>query len=274
MYKLYIDESGTNKLSNINALDPNFCVAGVLVNVNGTNGAADFLRNRGDQIRFKYWGHKSETVLHANPIRRNTGDFSIFGGDLALQTEFHEDLRQYVQSAGFKFIWIGVNKLNWINLNPPIAHAVTNNFSLTKYEKTLTQLLFSELIETYLLYLIHKDFHGQIIVEACSQTQDQDLLEVYNRFMFSGSYTNGWSPSDVRDRLTCISFVTKKNADPETQLADLGALFLNIDSRVQDNIGYNNVSTFDTEMMRIFRNKAYNFRTTAGTRVNSIKRLA
>ena len=135
MYKLYIDESGKNTLSNIDPKTPHFCVGAVLVSANGTNGAPEFLRNRGNEIRFKYWGPKSEAVFHANEIRRDSGEFSIFSKDSGRRNEFRADLFQYVNSAGFKYIWVGVNKINWINTNPHIAHAVANGFSLLKYKR-------------------------------------------------------------------------------------------------------------------------------------------
>lgn len=274
MYKLYIDESGKNTLSNIQSFAPHFCVGAVMVNTNSTSGGPDFIRRRGDEIKFKYWGHRAQTVLRGNDIRRWDGDFSIFSRDPARKQEFQADILQYMDSAGFRFIWVGVNKSNWIQANPPIAHAVANGFSLLSYEKKLTQMLFEEMLEIYVSHLRRRNYHGQIIVEASDKRQDEDLLAVYNKLMFNGLLKNGWSNVDIRERLTCISFVTKKNKDPETQIADMGAHFLNIDARDQDAVGYGGVTDFDRQIARIFKNKGYQFRDSTGALINSIKRLA
>lgn len=273
MYRLYIDESGKNRLSGIQSFAPHFSVGGVMVHAYGSTGDPDFIRRRGDQIRFKYWGHKATTVFRGNDIRRGSGDYSIFQSNQTLKQEFESDILQYIKSSGFRLIWVGVNKTNWILNNPPIAHAITNGFKLLPHEKNLTQMLFEELLEAFIYYLIKKNDHGQIIVEAADYQQDADLLAVYNRLMFNGLPKNGWSNIDVRERLTCISFVTKQNKDPETQLADMAAHFLTIAARDQDNVGYNGITAFDKALYTEFQTKGYQYKDLAGTRLNSIKKI-
>ena len=73
MYRLFIDESGKSTLKNIENIRPHFSLAGVIVHEN----TKEALKNRADQIKFKYWG-RTDIIFHAQDLRRLTGDFAIF----------------------------------------------------------------------------------------------------------------------------------------------------------------------------------------------------
>src|SRR3989344_4371384 len=102
MYKLYLDESGKPALSqSISPQETHFSFGAALVHKN----AEEFLYSRADQIRFKYWGHNSKVVFHGYEIRKNQGPFSIFRNNPTREAEFRQDLLQYIQACGFRFIW-------------------------------------------------------------------------------------------------------------------------------------------------------------------------
>lgn len=98
---------------------------------------------------------------------------------------------------------------------------------------------------------------GKIIIEAADKNQDVDILLAYNQIMGAGVPTMGLTHNQVRDCLTSISFVTKNNHDTETQLADIGSHFLNLDARIRDNIPYGGISAFDKDIITILKQKTF-----------------
>src|SRR5258708_10343225 len=111
MYKLYLDESGKSTLFDIGQGAPHFSVGAALVHKH----SEEFIKSRGDQIRFKYWGHRASTVFHAYDMRRLSGDFTLFYRNPMLFREFKDDMVQYLNSASFRFICMSVNKLAWLD---------------------------------------------------------------------------------------------------------------------------------------------------------------
>lgn len=265
MFKLYIDESGKNTLTDVQSYAPHFCVAGIQVHVNHDG----FLTRRADQIKYKYWGN-TKVTFRANDIRRLTGDFTIFENKPDLFTNFCEDFKEYIRCSNFHLIWIGINKFNYINDNPPVANAIRGGWKkqITAHEKGLTQKIFEELWKVHICYLISKSSYGNIIVEAADKVQDIDILTTYNHILSSGVSSMGLSGVDVREKFTSISFVTKKNLDAETQIADIGSHFLSLDARLNENVPYNGITQFDREMITLLKRKLFIARCN-GARQNS-----
>ena len=266
MYKLYLDESGKNTLTQIKDWMPHFSIGGALVH----ERKDEFIRERADQIKFKYWGH-SNVTFRGNNIRRLDEDFAIFKDVIdpqskkmikdnsQLRNDFYADFQKYIEVSKFQFIWVCVNKKDWITKNPQIAHAIAQNWdkTITSFEKQLTRNVVEEVIKIYTCYLAQENAHGQIIVEASDITQDGDVLAIYNQFMFNGLPSMGMTNIQVRDRLTCISFATKNNRDHETQLADLGSHFLHLQARVDDKVPYKKSTQFEDNIIRAFQSKAF-----------------
>lgn len=255
MFKLYIDESGKNTLTDIQSYAPHFCVAGIQVHVNHDG----FITKRADQIKYKYWGN-TKITFRANDIRRLTGDFTIFKNKPDLFTNFCDDLKEYIRCSNFQLIWVGINKCDYINNNPPIAHALRGGWKkqITAHEKGLTQKIFEELWKIYICYLISKkSSYGNIIIEAADKIQDIDILTTYNHILSAGIPSMGLSDTDVREKLTSISFVTKKNLDAETQIADISSHFLSLDARLNENVPYNGVTQFDKDVIILLKQKLF-----------------
>lgn len=165
MYQLFIDESGSNTLRSATSIPNHFLIGGVLVHRSGR----DFIKIRGDQIKFKYWG-RTDITFHATDIRRLTGDFSIFqdvfdpisGARLIdnsrLKDDFYEDFLEYVEKASFKFICVCVNKDNLIAMDATLNYAVTQKWikPIMASEKGLTRNVFEEVTKMFICYLNKK----------------------------------------------------------------------------------------------------------------------
>jgi hypothetical protein len=255
MFRLYIDESGSNNLTNIDSKAPHFSIAGVIVHDN----AEDFIKKRAEQIKFKYWG-RTDVTFRGNNIRRLDGDFAIFRDDPIKRDDFYKDFQEYIRRCNFKFVCVTINKGKWTVNNPEIFNAITKGWDgqIRNFEKKLTKIIFEEVSKMYVCYLGKKKGNGRIIVEACNMNQDGDLLQIYNQFMFMGISSMGLSRSVVRERLTCISFATKNNMDNETQLADIGSHFISIQARVDDKTGYKTeLSEFEKNIISIYLEKSF-----------------
>ncbi len=253
MYKLFIDESGKNDLVTINPQLPFFCIAGALVHDN----ANDFIRRRAEHIKYKYWNDTSIN-FHAYDLRGLREDFRIFKGNPTLLEEFKKDFLAFLEKSNFKILFVCKNKMSHLRLNPPIAHAIKNNFKkdILTFETKLNELLFEELWKRYLCYLIKKKGRGTIIIEASDKTQDTDILWAYNKLM-NGVSSMGLSNAVVREKLTSISFVTKNNLDIETQLADFASYYLHLAERVSDGLLQTQLTDFDKEVIRIMKAKSF-----------------
>lgn len=254
MYKLFVDESGKNDLIAIEPQSPFFCVAGALVHDN----ANDFIRRRAEQIKYKYWSDTSIN-FHAYDFRGLREDFQFFRRKPTLLEEFKKDFLTFFEKSNFKILFACKNKANHLANNPPIAYAIKNNFKkdIRKFEAKLNEHLFEELWKRYLCYLIKKNGRGTIIIEASDKTQDTDILWAYNKLMSNGVIDMELSNTDVREKLTSISFVTKNNLDIETQLADFASYYLHLAERATSGLIHTPLTDFDKEVIRIMKTKSF-----------------
>ncbi|MDO8482106.1 MAG: hypothetical protein Q7S75_03430 [bacterium] len=282
MYQLFIDESGTNTLKSAKSIPAHFLIGGTLVH----RQSNEFIRRRGDQIKFKYWGHTNVTFRGVD-MRRLTGDFSIFqdvvdpvtkiviGDNSQKKADFQSDFLKYVQGSNFKFICICVNKDDHIAKTPVIASAVSKGWKVTSFEKQLTRNLFEQVVKVCVCHLSKAKKKApasvQIIVEACNITQDGELLAIYNQYMFCGLPSMNMSSKDIRNILTSISFATKNNRDTETQLADVGSHFMSLKYRGEDNMLPIPLNSFETGIIKAFDTKGFNDKCSVG--LTSVRRL-
>ena len=79
------------------------------------------------------------------------------------------------------------------------------------------------LIRNFLLILLANESRGEIIIESSSVSKDIHLLDSLNFFLGAGLSNLGVDHDKVRDTLTSVSFVTKRNHDIEEQIADIFA---------------------------------------------------
>lgn len=255
MYKLFTDESGKNLLKHVDPANPFYCVSGALIH----DTSALFLQRRADQIKFKYWG-RTDITFHAVDLRHRKNDFAIFQKNPSLLNNFCEDFLTLVRDSNFKVLWVCVDKQDYISKNPPIANALLNDYrkDILVYQRNLNEKVFAELWQIYLCYLSTKaNSTGTIVVEASDKTQDVDILNSYNKIMSSGVSNLNLKVQDVRNKLTSISFVTKQNWDPGTELADFASYFLTLDHRVNKGLKSNGITAFDTDLIAILKSKTF-----------------
>lgn len=255
MYKLYTDESGKNTLKGVQPNNPFYCVAGALIH----DTSALFIQRRADQIKFKYWG-RTDITFHAYDLRHRTNDFAIFKGKPDLLKEFCEDFKVFVQSANFKILWVCIDKQDYIAKNPPISHAVSNNFKkdILTHQRKLNEKVFAQLWHIYLCYLnSKKKSTGTVVVEASDKAQDTDILNSYTKIMSGGVSSLNMTVQDVREKLTAISFVTKRNWDAGTEFADFASYFLTLDHRINTGLKTSGISQFDRDIITILKTKSF-----------------
>lgn len=261
MYKLFIDESGKNTIKSIDINLPFFSLSGVIVHSN----AAEMLGRKADQIKFKYWG-RTDIVFRASSLRRLTDDFSIFRNSKKFTLDdFYADFLKFIDVAQIHAIWVGMNKLNYINSNPPIKNALLEiskpthgenwDKMISGIERGIIKNFTTDLLTEYLKYLIKKKDRGQVIMEASDMYQDLGIMSAYNELLVRGHSSLNLNSPKVREHLTSISFVTKKNQDIESQLADMFAHYLNLGARTDDGVNPIKPGSYEEKIVDAFKRK-------------------
>ena len=260
MYKLFIDESGKNNLIGVDPKFPFFSMGGVIIH---DSTGSIFLKERADQIKFKYW-NRTDIVFRGSSMRSLSDDFSIFKNHPKFTIDdFYNDFVDLLNKGNYKVVYIAMHKGKYIDQNPPIKHALgcisKGNMAYKKIilgnEKNIVKDFAHDVISIFLSYLVKKDKNngktrGQVIMEAADQYQDGDILGSYNKFLFLGHPPLGLNNIRVREYLTSISFVTKKNLDIEAQLADLATHYLNREEMRKENICTIKPSSHDDNIIR------------------------
>ncbi|MEK7630705.1 MAG: DUF3800 domain-containing protein [Patescibacteria group bacterium] len=269
MFNLYIDESGKHDLKTIDPRAPHFSLAGILIHDNGKSD----LKNKANQIKFKYWGDVN-IVFHANDIRQQTGDFAIFKEKKSKLTidDFYRDLSTFLNYT-FKIGLVSINKSTYLAHNPVVAHAVLQLPSAhpgSNWEKqvrgtgnNLLKKVSTELLTMYLDYLNRKKANGEVIMESSNEVQDTLIYSAYNRLLTSGFPPFGMDATTVRKHFTGISFVTKQNHDIESQVADIAAHYLSLESRLNDGVISSYHQKYDQDIIKILKSKTFSYRKVA-----------
>lgn len=198
-YKLYLDETGVPNPKVV--YFPYFILSGVLVN----RFQNEYLKIRADQVKFKYWGH-TNIVFHSREIGRRENDFSILKNP-KIEVDFHDDLVNFLTKNDIKSVVVAVNK----------KLAAENGWN----EKAIYENAADEIIKFFIAFLEKKQSRGQIIIESANTIKDIAFLKKYSYYLSNGLAPLNLTPLDVKNRLTSISFVSKRNFDIETQIADL-----------------------------------------------------
>jgi hypothetical protein len=282
MFTLYIDESGKHDLRNINPLAPHFTLAGIIIHRDNKEP----LKIKADRIKFKYWG-KTDIVFHAHEMRQEADEFSIFktGVSKLSLNDFCDDFKTTFLSGDYRIGLVSINKTTFLNNNPTTAHAVsqiplnakkTNGWvqQVKGISNGLLKEAATELLTMYLSYLIKKGTSGEVVIESSDEIQDILIYSAYNKMLTYGFAPFGMTTSDVRKHFTGISFVTKKNHDIETQLADISAHYLNLELKKLESIITTYPKTHDEDIISILNTKKFNYkRTTAGLKQSSFYKL-
>ena len=135
------------------------------------------------------------------------GDFSLLNNPI-IKKDFHKDLICFLNSGGYKVIIVSVNK----------EKASMEGWDSQKIQN----VAFDSMIEFFIEFLASQQLKGQVLMES-SGGKDSSFHRRYISYLSHGLPRISLLGSDIKELLTSISFVSKKNQDIETQLADLFA---------------------------------------------------
>lgn len=203
LYELFIDELGQanpiSKQSNV------YVLLGCAMEENQRSQ----LKAYADQIKFKYWNRDYENIVfHSKEIARSEGVFSIFAANKQKKAEFYNDLFGLLKFSNIVvFAIVCDNEL-----------AKKNGWNSIKVIKETGNLIFLQFI-AWLLGLT--GVRGKITIESATAEKDRYYLNTFSYFLSPGNKQLNVDYQKVRNLLTSISFVTKRNYDIEEQLADL-----------------------------------------------------
>ncbi len=207
---LYLDESGS---PDINDHSQNYTLCGIIVN----HYQSENLKIKADQIKFKYWNH-TEIVFHSSDIGAQKGDYSILNNP-SIKSDFLKDMYIFMNNCTYKCIVISIDK----------SKAVPKGWNSDQIRDYASD----KMIECYIEYLAKNKSSGSICLESAGK-RDFSFYNRYAYYLAHGLTRLGLKHDDLKKLLTSISFVSKKNHDIETQLADLFAYpatcnFLNLE---------------------------------------------
>jgi hypothetical protein len=202
-YKLFIDESGSESPSDDWS---NFYVlSGCIIDEDKRNQ----LKNDADHIKFKYWG-RTEIVFHSEEMGKDINDFEIFKNNPKLKSEFEKDL--------FNFLFRSPIKIMTVIIDKKLARK--RGWNKNKVIKESCRCLIYHFIA---FLLCKKKAKGKIIAESATTEKNLYFLKTFSYFLSPGYSELDRNHEEIKNILTSISFVTKRNHDIEEQLADLFA---------------------------------------------------
>ena len=167
-YYLFLDESGTNQLKNIDKQFPVFVLCGILCSEYAyTNIKKDLNR-----IKFKYFNNK-KVIFHSSEIRQRENEFKILN-DPKKRGEFYNDLNRVCSESNYKIISSLIDKIEYSKIYP-------SRFDI--YEKSL-----SFIFERVYLLLSKFDCNELIIsLESRGKKEDKDLDNYIEKLLKEGT---------------------------------------------------------------------------------------
>lgn len=212
-YTLFIDESGESFPGRYKA-SPYFIVCGCSIN----QDKRDFASRSLDQIKFKYWD-AINIVFRSCEIGRKEKNFAIFRNNLSLFRDFTQKLNSFLSSCPLVLLGVIVDQEN----------AFRQNWT----QKTVIRKSYNALFANFIRLLSAQNNKGEIIQEASTPIQDITIYETFLDYQTRGIPSENISDKEVKERLTALSFVTKRHMDTESQLADLLSYGLKLEYRIR-----------------------------------------
>lgn len=198
-YKVFIDETGH---PHHNHRSTHFALVGIVIDDNRQQE----LKIKTDQLRFKYWD-RTNIVLHSEEMGHKVGDFKQFADDPVSGKKFENQLLDLLYASPIKITAVVVDK----------SYAYRVGWK----EETIVSKASEALILDFMSFLYAQDAHGRIIYETSNAPRDGIYLSAYHRYLDPQWTKKHPEFSDVRERLTSLTFANKLNHDTEMQLADI-----------------------------------------------------
>jgi len=203
-YHLFLDETGDHGLSFVDKNFPLFLLAGCLFE----DGRLKKVEETINSFKKEFFG-TNEVILHSRSIRKCEGAFQILF-DLEVKKKFYERLDKIISEAEFTIIGSGVNKEEHIK-------------KYGKGAKDPYALSMSFIMERLIFCLDKKgaDTTVDIKIEKRGKTEDQQLLNQYNKILDKGTYYV--SSERLKNRISNFESFFKKDNIIGLQVADLCA---------------------------------------------------
>jgi hypothetical protein len=208
MYRLYVDEHGTDDVSSVEGDNERYLsLTGVAMKV---ETARDVLTPAFDKIKADIFDDDPDEpiIFHRKKIVKGNGPFGILDKKAGLRSAFDERVFETKSNTDYTVITALIDKKamlkksNWINKQP-------------------YHYLMEVLIEKYVLFLARMDNIGDIMPEARLGKSDERLQAAYLQVRGSGSaYV---SSAQMREKIPSshLKFRLKKDNIAGLQLADL-----------------------------------------------------
>lgn len=198
-YKLFIDETGH---PHQNHKSTHFALVGIVIE----NTHQQDLKIKTDQLRFKYWD-TTDIVLHSEELGHQAGNFKKFATDPELGKRFEKQLFALLHSCPFRVTAAVIDK--------------AKAYSIGWKEDTIVSKASEALVLDFMSYLYGQNAQGRIVYETSNAPRDGIYLSAYHRYL-NPQWTNKHTEfSDVREKLTSLTFANKLNHDTEMQIADI-----------------------------------------------------
>lgn len=203
-YSLFLDETGDHGLSFVDKNFPLFLLAGCLFE----NAELTKTEKEINDFKIEFFG-TTEIILHSRSIRKCEGVFQILF-DLEVKKNFYERLNKIISEVNFTIIGSGVNKEDHIK-------------KYGKGAKDPYTLSLSFIMERLIFCLDNKGTNTtvDIKIEKRGKTEDQQLLNQYNKILDKGTYYV--SSERFKNRISNFESFFKKDNIIGLQIADLCA---------------------------------------------------
>ena len=210
-YLVFVDESGSPTMGNVDPQYPLFVLAFFIVK------KSDYVAHITPAVqhfKFKHFGH-DQIILHERDIRKDTGDFSFLKTP-ALKTAFLDELTEIISAAPFQLICVVVDKLKHkaryaYPVNP---YHLGLEFGLERVRGFLQQQ--GEWKANAGSGQDRFDPTAHVIVEKRGRNEDDDLELEFRRICDGANYSSAKLNFE-------IVFADKKSNSAGLQLADLVA---------------------------------------------------
>lgn len=168
-FLLFLDESGTSSLKNVDKEFPALVLTGVLISCESYR----VLSEKINQLKQKYF-HGKQVVLHRRDMRKYEKGFQIFFDD-AVKKRFYHDLNAILSETDYKLISSAINIEKFIDQYGKLADDA--------YQIALTFILERAIMETDSKNASSIQAH----IESRGQDKDGLVADHYNTLLHRGS---------------------------------------------------------------------------------------